>query len=713
MRLATRAALLAAVFAVALPALAQPQTTLYPGGSGQPLLDAIRGDYTPNLTLGYDRARDSLYAYEQRTDGQLCGVYTHYCVTLRAGADPSTDAYNKGINAEHTWPQSLGAGSEPARSDLHHLFPAKDNVNSSRGNHPYGEIPDSETDTWYRESASQTSIPTVFIGEWSEKDNANPAPGFSARFEPRDDHKGDAARAVFYFRTIYPAAIASAGGTSFFEVMKSDLIVWHYADPVNLSEYARSAWIASLQGTPNPYILDSTLARRAFSLTGVPPDSTGNEGPGDPDDGEPGSGGVLWVNELHYDNASTDADEGVEIAGPAGTSLAGWTLVLYNGSDNTAYDTVALAGTIPDQEAGFGTVWTAIPGLQNGAPDGLALVDPDDVVVEFLSYEGSLTASGGAADGLTAIDIGVEETGTTPLGYSLQRTGEGHTAADFTWAEPQAATPGQPNIDQTFVFLPVAWINELHYDNASTDANEGVEIAGTAGLDLTGWSVVLYNGSGGAVYDTIALSGTIDDEGTGFGALWFDRSGIQNGSPDGLALVDGEGTVVEFLSYEGGMTANGGAADGLASTDIGVEETGSTGTNESLQRTGEGVTAAAFEWVGPRVQSRGILNAGQIVGDPGPRATATETAPAALEVTAYPNPTRGRTTVALRLDAPAAVAVEVYDAIGRRVATVDAGPLGAGFQSVELGLHDVPAGVYLVRVTAGTHVAVLPLSVVR
>jgi len=42
--------------------------------------------------------------------------------------------------------------------------------------------------------------------------------------------------------------------------------------------------------------------------------------------------GQVFVNELHYDNAGTDAGEAIEVAGPAGTDLAGWSLVLYNGS---------------------------------------------------------------------------------------------------------------------------------------------------------------------------------------------------------------------------------------------------------------------------------------------------------------------------------------------------------------------------------------------
>ena len=39
------------------------------------------------------------------------------------------------------------------------------------------------------------------------------------------------------------------------------------------------------------------------------------------------------------------------------------------------------------------------------------------------------------------------------------------------------------------------FINEFHYDNIGADTGEFIEIAGTAGTDLTGWSLIRYNGS--------------------------------------------------------------------------------------------------------------------------------------------------------------------------------------------------------------------------
>lgn len=66
------------------------------------------------------------------------------------------------------------------------------------------------------------------------------------------------------------------------------------------------------------------------------------------------------------------------------------------------------------------------------------------------------------------------------------------------------------------------WINELHYDNSGTDVNEGVEMAGTAGLDLNGWSIVAYNGANGTAYKAVSLSGIVPDERSGYGIARFD-----------------------------------------------------------------------------------------------------------------------------------------------------------------------------------------------
>lgn len=159
------------------------------------------------------------------------------------------------------------------------------------------------------------------------------------------------------------------------------------------------------------------------------------------------------------------------------------------------------------------------------------------------------------------------------------------------------------------------WINELHYDNAGADMDEGVEVAGPSGIDLADYRIVFYNGADGTSYTpAIPMSGIIGDEGNGFGAVWFGRSNIQNGAPDGVALVKiSTATVLQFISYEGIFNATNGPANGSTSQDILVEEGSGTAIGASLQLTGTGNRYTDFNWTTPTAHSRGSSNVGQII----------------------------------------------------------------------------------------------------
>lgn len=154
------------------------------------------------------------------------------------------------------------------------------------------------------------------------------------------------------------------------------------------------------------------------------------------------------------------------------------------------------------------------------------------------------------------------------------------------------------------------WLNEFHYDNAGNDTNEGVEVAGQAGLDLSSYYILLYNGGNGTVYLSNSLTGTVDDEGNGYGAVWFPYSpnSVQNGAPDGIALCHKTNGLLQFISYEGTFSGSGGPADGVASIDVGVSEVGTELAGQSLQLTGTGTNYEDFTWSGPKGHTRGYLN---------------------------------------------------------------------------------------------------------
>jgi hypothetical protein len=173
------------------------------------------------------------------------------------------------------------------------------------------------------------------------------------------------------------------------------------------------------------------------------------------------------------------------------------------------------------------------------------------------------------------------------------------------------------------------WVNEFHYDNTGTDTNEFVEVVldpFSAGLTLSTIKLTLYNGSDGMSYDTRTLDAFV--EGTGVNgyrifSFTFGANGIQNGAPDGFALsVNNVLVPGQFLSYEGAFTAANGDANGQTSVDIGVAETGTGPTTESLRLAGVGDSYADFQWQASAPHTKGLVNLGQTLVAPVPESSA-------------------------------------------------------------------------------------------
>ncbi|NIX75792.1 Calx-beta domain-containing protein [Microvirga terricola] len=231
----------------------------------------------------------------------------------------------------------------------------------------------------------------------------------------------------------------------------------------------------------------------------------------------------VWINELHYDNAGADANEFIEIAGLAGTDLTGWKIQLYDGTTGNTYGTdIALSGVITNTSNGFGFVSVNAVGLQNGAPDGLALVNASGTVVEFLSYEGQFTAANGAASGMTSTNIVAVEDGSTGAAMgSIQRQGTGSSSSDFnTWTTfTSTSTRDGVNSGQTFITPSNDQSLSIVADNVSkVEGNNGVTIftftvtRANPSADVTvDWNLTGLGGAGHATADdfTGLTSGTL------------------------------------------------------------------------------------------------------------------------------------------------------------------------------------------------------------
>ncbi len=125
-----------------------------------------------------------------------------------------------------------------------------------------------------------------------------------------------------------------------------------------------------------------------------------------------GGGSGIVINEVDYDNVGTDSTEYLELFNPSGgsTSLAGLQVVLVNGATNGVYQKIDLqplgslpAGkflviapdtvTVPTAALKLDPLWSQDQ-LQNGMPDGIALIDSvTKTVIDAISYEGGITAA--------------------------------------------------------------------------------------------------------------------------------------------------------------------------------------------------------------------------------------------------------------------------------------------------------------------------------
>ncbi len=195
--------------------------------------------------------------------------------------------------------------------------------------------------------------------------------------------------------------------------------------------------------------------------------------------------------------------------------------------------------------------------------------------------------------------------GTSTIGVTVQTASGSASATTTLIVNTATITPSTTTV------------SEIHYDNAGTDAGESIEIEGDANSSVEGWTLVLYDGNGGMPYGApTGLTGTIPATCGARGVLRFDFpvNGIQNG-PDGWALVNGSGQVVEFKSYEGTFAAGAGPALGLTSVDIGVAEDNITVVGKSLQRAMNGV------WFGPAANTFGACNSAEPPPPPPPQGT--------------------------------------------------------------------------------------------
>ena len=211
------------------------------------LHDVIGRNYN---NLGYNTGRDFMFMQidNKKINGQGATQNTIECVYTgrqAVGYIDRTDCQNLAtysFNTEHTFPQGFFNSLEPMRADLFHLYPTDDNANNVRASLPFGVV----------------SNPTWQVG--GSKSN-------NSTFEPRDAHKGEVARAMFYFVLRYQ------NYNNFLTNQEGILRQWHEQFGVDAIEIKRGNDIASLQDNRNPFIDYPQYIERITSISST---SVGN-----------------------------------------------------------------------------------------------------------------------------------------------------------------------------------------------------------------------------------------------------------------------------------------------------------------------------------------------------------------------------------------------------------------------------------------------------
>lgn len=197
----------------------------------QAIISGFRG--YPVVVKSYTAIRDILLNDVDSVGGG--NVRLVYTSEIR-----SASQWGSTINREHCWPQSLGVGSGPSNSDMHHVYLCDSSLNSSRGNDLYGNVNIGSATVYY---------PALGVNDRSYS--------VGSTFQVSNNWKGNMARAILYMDTRYShLSLISTGetlGTNQFG-FRDILIQWHNEDPVDANEMTRNDRVFAYQNNRNPYI---------------------------------------------------------------------------------------------------------------------------------------------------------------------------------------------------------------------------------------------------------------------------------------------------------------------------------------------------------------------------------------------------------------------------------------------------------------------------
>jgi len=222
----------------------------------------------------------------------------------------------------HSWMPTYPSQSGNEYSDQHMLFPVnQDNANSPRSNHPLGIV------------VNPTF--TFMEGKLGTDIDGNTV------YEPRDEFKGNVARALFYAVVMYDGT----GGSWKFDDINAHLVndlgeaaqdvdlllSWHFADPPDAYDVARNDYVQSIQQNRNPFV-DHPEYVNYIDFNTLTPKTVD-----------------LFISEYVEGSSNNKA---LEIYNGTGLSvdLSNYSIDIYANGSSTVSATIPLTGTLVDQD---------------------------------------------------------------------------------------------------------------------------------------------------------------------------------------------------------------------------------------------------------------------------------------------------------------------------------------------------------------------------
>ena len=225
------------------------------GKKGEVLKGTLKTVIRPHTVIPYGSGNPSswyVFYYSDRDENGNC--MDMYCDKWKKFT--SVGAVVSGCNIEHSFAKSWWGGSKnDAYKDCYHLNPSNTNANSSRSNYPLG-VPT-------KDLKDQSVTGSLKVGRATYEGET-----FWV-FEPKDEYKGDFARAYFYMATCYGDELTwrldnkdvgskyAMRNDSYLEFRDWEievLITWHRQDPVSEKETKRMDAVSDFQHNRNPFI---------------------------------------------------------------------------------------------------------------------------------------------------------------------------------------------------------------------------------------------------------------------------------------------------------------------------------------------------------------------------------------------------------------------------------------------------------------------------